>query len=70
MPNQTDRQQPAQPAERQPIRSVDELDREPGTNRGTKGQMRESRRVARSAEEDVQTMNGHDDHGQGDRAAK
>jgi hypothetical protein len=53
-----------------PVRRAEELDREPGSNRGTKGQMRESRNVARSAEEDIQTLVGHDDPGKGDRTEK
>ncbi len=47
-----------------------ELDRQPGSNRGTKGQMRESRDVARSSEDDIQTMAGHDDSRKGDRSRK
>ncbi len=53
-----------------PTRRDDELDREPGSNRGRRGQMRESRDVARSAEEEVQTMTGHDDPHKSDRADK
>jgi hypothetical protein len=53
-----------------PGRRAEELDREPGSNRGTKGQMRESRNVARSAEDDIQTLAGHDDSGKGDRTEK
>ncbi len=59
----------AQPKSPQ-IRREEELDREPGSNRGHRGQMRESRDVARSAEEDIQTMNGHDDPRKADRADK
>ena len=69
MANETQRQ-PGGDSDRPPTRPGDELDREPGSNRGTKGQMRESRNVARSAEEDIQTMVGHDDSGKADRSRK
>jgi hypothetical protein len=65
MTNPSKRNQPAQPSRR-----AEELDREPGSNQGTKGQTRESRRVARSAEDDIQTMAGHDDSGKSDRSEK
>lgn len=55
---------------REPGRAADQLDRQPGSNRGTKGQMRESRRVARSSEDDIQTMSGHDDPNTSDRTEK
>jgi hypothetical protein len=61
---------PSADSARPPMRSEDQLDREPASNRGTKGQMRESRKTARDAEEDIQTMAGHDDSGQGDRVKK
>ena len=67
----------AQPSQQQPQstgaatpRSAEELDREPGSNRGTRGQTRESRRVARSAEDDIQTMAGHDAPDKADRTEK
>ena len=51
-------------------RAEDQLDREPGSNRGIKGQLRESRNVARVSEDDIQTMAGHDDPGKSDRSRK
>jgi hypothetical protein len=51
-------------------RSEEELDREPASNRGTKGQLRASRRVARSEEEVNDTLSGRDDLGRSDRADK
>ena len=54
----------------EPMRRAEELDREPGSNRGTKGQLRESRRVARSAEEAIRTMAGHDVPDKGVRTEK
>jgi hypothetical protein len=62
------RQSPA--TNRAPQRGESELDREPGSNRGTRGQTRESRNVARSAEEDIQTMAGHDAPDKSDRTEK
>jgi hypothetical protein len=61
---------PAAQPKSPPARNPDELDREPGSNQGHRGQMRESRKVARSAEEDIQTMAGHDDSGKADRTDK
>ena len=69
MVNEAQRQ-PDSETPRQPGRHADELDREPGSNRGTKGQMRESRRVARSSEDDIQTMAGHDDPDKSDRTER
>ncbi len=63
-------QQPPPLPERTPHRREEELDREPSSNRGHRGQMRESRKVARSSEEDIQTMDGHDDTGKGDQTRK
>ena len=37
-----------QPADREAAQEEDQLDREPGSNRGTKGQMPISRRVAKT----------------------
>jgi hypothetical protein len=69
MANEAQRQaRPETP--REPGRRVEELDRQPGSNRGTKGQMRESRRVARSSEDDIQTMAGHDDPDKSDLTEK
>jgi len=62
----TDTAQPKSP----PVRRAEDLDREPGSNRGHRGQTRESRDVARSAEEDIQTMSGHDDPRKTDRSDK
>ena len=56
--------------ERTPHRREAELDREPGSNRGHRGQMRESRKVAQSAEEDVQPLAGHDDPDKDDQTRK
>jgi hypothetical protein len=69
MKDESKRTPPAQPKS-PPTRSADELDREPASNRGHRGQMRESRNVARSAEEDIQTLAGHDDPGKGDQSRK
>jgi hypothetical protein len=55
MKDESQHRKPAQPKS-PATRSADELDREPASNRGHRGQMRESRNVARSAEEDIQTM--------------
>jgi hypothetical protein len=49
---------------------MEELDREPGSDVGHRGQLRANRRVARSAEEDIKTMGGHDDSGRGGRSRK
>jgi hypothetical protein len=46
---------------RQSSRSEDELDREPASNRGRKGQTRASRRVARSEEEGLDPAAAQDD---------
>jgi chloramphenicol 3-O-phosphotransferase len=62
------RQQQSTPSETTPSRRDEEIDREPGSNRGSKGQTRESRKVARDSEEDIQTMAGHDDSGKNDRS--
>jgi hypothetical protein len=67
--NETQRERNPEP-ERRPTRRETELDREPASNRGHKGQMRESRRVARSAGEGIQPMAGHDDSGKGDQTEK
>jgi hypothetical protein len=52
------------------MRPANELDREPGSNRGHRGQMPASRKAARSSEENIQTMDGHDDAGKGDQSRK
>jgi hypothetical protein len=69
MKDESQHRKPAQPKS-PATRSADELDREPASNRGHRGQMRESRNVARSAEEDIQTMAGHDDPGKDDQSRK
>jgi hypothetical protein len=46
--------------EAEEARLEQQLDREPGSNRGTKGQLRESGRVARAEEEPSKTVAGRD----------
>lgn len=46
----------------------DQLDRQPGSNRGRKGQMRASRRVARSQEDGLDPAAAQDDMERGYRS--
>lgn len=69
MTDESKRPPPARPA-RTSMRPANELDREPGSNRGHRGQMPASRKAARSSEENIQTMDGHDDAGKGDQSRK
>ena len=66
---ESERTEPATPKS-PPTRSAEELDREPGSNRGRRGQLRESENVARSAEETIHTLAGHDDPGKSDQSRK
>ena len=70
MGNTPERNSSTKNVDTQSIRDEGELDRQPGSNQGTKGQMRESRRVARAEETRNQTMAGHDAHGRSDRSSK
>jgi hypothetical protein len=47
-----------------------QLDREPGSNRGTKGQLRESARVARAEPEPSKTVAGRDEQARSARTSK
>jgi hypothetical protein len=52
------------------IRDEAQLDREPGSNRGTKGQLRESARIARAEEEPSKTVAGRDEQARSARTSK